>query len=436
MSSNSTEGSIHDDLHIVENTTAGPLNDDAASRVKSASVRADSESDNASIATAAGLPADEDIAEENESPQKKMAPKKDTWASRTFAPGSPFTATIAVIKATLGGAILSNTYEMAIGGYVSAVVLLMVFAVLNVLSLDMIVKTVEKTGKTSYATIIEYLYGRKVLYGFQIAMVIFCLGSSASYLVTVVDSLAPLFNQLTIDEPHAWYHIMLTSRYYLSLIMLGVIMYPICLVKSLGSLRYLTIVSIMGIFWLAIVALYLLGTNGMAPDFNTGVYFLIAIPFLLVFGPDSKSSVLLNMADWIPQGDVVVIIGFIWMAISFIGTYPFMVYPVRVAMINTFQPKRADFWGVVVVTIAVIISYLIDIALPDVSILMGIVGAISGSILCFIAPGAFCVSISKSKKFFDKENWLYSGFVIWGCITLLGGTAISVYEIIEYAKGS
>mmetsp|Transcript_1965 Transcript_1965/g.1614 ORF Transcript_1965/g.1614 Transcript_1965/m.1614 type:complete len:103 (+) Transcript_1965:149-457(+) len=74
-------------------------------------------------------------------------------------------------------------------------------------------------------------------------------------------SLGPLFNQLTIDEPHAWYHIMLTSRYYLSLIMLGIIMYPICLVKSLGSLRYLTIVSIMGIFWLAIVALYLLGSN-------------------------------------------------------------------------------------------------------------------------------------------------------------------------------
>mmetsp|Transcript_1964 Transcript_1964/g.1612 ORF Transcript_1964/g.1612 Transcript_1964/m.1612 type:complete len:80 (-) Transcript_1964:200-439(-) len=42
--------------------------------------------------------------------KEEMKPKKDTWASRTFAPGSPFTATIAVIKATLGGAILSNTY--------------------------------------------------------------------------------------------------------------------------------------------------------------------------------------------------------------------------------------------------------------------------------------------------------------------------------------
>ncbi|EEQ99924.1 10 transmembrane domain, possible aa transporter, putative [Perkinsus marinus ATCC 50983] len=363
-------------------------------------------------------------------------------------------------------------------------------AVLNVFSLEMIVKTVEKTGKTSYATIIEHLCGRKVLYGFQIAMVVFCLGSSASYLVTVVDSLAPLFNQLTIDDPNAWYHIMLTSRYYLSLIMLGIVMYPICLVKSLGSLRYLTIVSILGIFWLAIVALYLLGSNGISENFDRGhayapvswiaciegvttyifgfcnqanmpeiymemsnrspkklrsvavwsavictaVYFIIAIPFLLVFGSDAQSSVLLNMADWIPQGDVVVIIGFIWTGTSFIGTYPFMVYPVRVALINTFQPKRADFWGVVVVTIAVVISYLIDIALPDVSILMGIVGAIAGSILCFIAPGYFCISISKSKRFFAAENWLYAAFVILGCITLVGGTAISVYQILEFAE--
>ncbi|KAF4686372.1 Solute carrier 38 member [Perkinsus olseni] len=331
--------------------------------------------------------------------------------------------------------------------------------------LDMIVKTVEKTGKRSYATIIEYLYGRKILYVFQIAMVVFCLGSSASYLVTVVDSLAPLFNQLTINEPHAWYHIMLTSRYYLSLIMLGIVMYPICLVKSLGSLRYLTIVSILGMFWLAIVAFYLLGTYGMAADFkygqayapinwidclegvttyifgycnqanmpeiymemnprspkklrwvaiwsaivSTAVYFAIAIPFLLVFGPDSQSSVLLNMADYLPQG-------LPWSTRS--------------------EPKRADFWGVVAVTFAVVISYLIDIALPDVSILMGIVGAISGSILCFIAPGYFCISTSKSKKFFAPENWLYAAFVILGCITLVGGTAISVYEILQFAEGS
>ncbi|KAF4649237.1 Solute carrier 38 member [Perkinsus olseni] len=458
----STEGSVRDELAAVSHGVA-PLNDGLKPQMSGAS--------------------------ETSIPMEEMKPKKETtWASRTFAPGSSFTATIAVIKATLGGAILSNTYEMAIGGYVSAITLLILMAVLNVLSLDMIVKTVEKTGKRSYATIIEYLYGRKILYVFQIAMVVFCLGSSASYLVTVVDSLAPLFNQLTINEPHAWYHIMLTSRYYLSLIMLGIVMYPICLVKSLGSLRYLTIVSILGIFWLAVVALYLLGSNGISENFDRGhayapvswitciegvttyifgycnqanmpeiymemnprspkklrwvaiwsaivstaVYLVIAIPFLLVFGSDAKSSVLINMADWIPQGDVVVIIGFIWTGISFIGTYPFMVYPVRVALINTFEPKRADFWGVVVVTIAVIISYLIDIALPDVSILMGIVGAIAGSILCFIAPGYFCISTSKSKKFFARENWLYAAFVILGCITLVGGTAISVYQILEF----
>ncbi|KAF4678658.1 Solute carrier 38 member [Perkinsus olseni] len=432
----STEGSVRDELDAVSRGVA-PLNDGLKPQMSGPS--------------------------ETSIPMEEMKPKKDTWASRTFAPGSSFTATIAVIKATLGGAILSNTYEMAIGGYVSAITLLIFMAVLNVLSLDMIVKTVEKTGKRSYATIIEYLYGRKILYVFQIAMVVFCLGSSASYLVTVVDSLAPLFNQLTINEPHAWYHIMLTSR-------------------------YLTIVSILGMFWLAVVALYLLGSNGISENFDRGhayapvswitciegvttyifgycnqanmpeiymemnprspkklrwvaiwsaivstaVYLVIAIPFLLVFGSDAKSSVLINMADWIPQGDVVVIIGFIWTGISFIGTYPFMVYPVRVALINTFQPKRADFWGVVVVTIAVIISYLIDIALPDVSILMGIVGAIAGSILCFIAPGYFCISTSKSKKFSARENWLYAAFVILGCITLVGGTAISVYQILEF----
>ncbi|EER04480.1 amino acid transporter, putative [Perkinsus marinus ATCC 50983] len=153
--------------------------------------------------------------------------------------------------------------------------------------------------------------------------------------------------------------------------MLGIVMYPICLVKSLGSLGYLITVSILGIFcWIACiegVTTYIFGFCNQAnmPEIHiemsnrspkklrsvavwsavicTAVYFIIAISFLLVFGSDAQSSVLLNMADWIPQGDVVVIIGFIWTGISFIGTYPCMVYPVRVALINTFQPKRADF---------------------------------------------------------------------------------------------
>ncbi|KAF4700085.1 Solute carrier 38 member, partial [Perkinsus olseni] len=128
----STEGSVRDELAAVSHGVA-PLNDGLKPQMSGAS--------------------------ETSIPMEEMKPKKETWASRTFAPGSSFTATIAVIKATLGGAILSNTYEMAIGGYVSAITLLIFMAVLNVLSLDMIVKTVEKTGKRSYATIIEYLYG-------------------------------------------------------------------------------------------------------------------------------------------------------------------------------------------------------------------------------------------------------------------------------------
>ncbi|EER02065.1 hypothetical protein Pmar_PMAR009488, partial [Perkinsus marinus ATCC 50983] len=52
--------------------------------------------------------------------------------------------------------------------------------------------------------------------------------------------------------------------------MLGIVMYPICLVKSLGSLGYLITVSILGIFWLAIVALYLLGSNSISENFDRG----------------------------------------------------------------------------------------------------------------------------------------------------------------------
>mmetsp|Transcript_3780 Transcript_3780/g.4353 ORF Transcript_3780/g.4353 Transcript_3780/m.4353 type:complete len:109 (+) Transcript_3780:85-411(+) len=82
----STEGSVRDELDLVSQTIGVvPMNDGAKQQAVSST------------------------ASQASSLKEEMKPKKDTWASRTFAPGSPFTATIAVIKATLGGAILSNT---------------------------------------------------------------------------------------------------------------------------------------------------------------------------------------------------------------------------------------------------------------------------------------------------------------------------------------
>ncbi|EER06097.1 amino acid transporter, putative [Perkinsus marinus ATCC 50983] len=162
------------------------------------------------------------------------------------------------------------------------------------------------------------------------------------------------------------------------------------------------------------------------------VYLLISLCFTLVYGGDVDSSIILNLNEFIPEGNVIVIIGLILSAVAYIGTYPFTVYPVRVAVVTILKPKRPEFVGVITVTVVVILTYIIAACLPDISILLGVVGAISGSILCFLAPGGFNVAISKSKRLFAPENAKYTSIFMFGCFTLVVGTSVAAFQVVDY----
>ncbi|KAF4651568.1 Solute carrier 38 member [Perkinsus olseni] len=396
-----------------------------------------------------------------------------------LSPGSAGTATIAVIKATLGAAALSSTFAMVNGGFIFGILLLIMMAILMVYSLEMIVTAIEVSGKTSYAELVPYLFGNAVGYWFQAPIMIFCVGAGSGYLITVTDILSSLF--AAVVESDTWYGNLLTKRVYLSLLVLAVVLYPISLVRRMSSLRYLTLVSIFGIFYLGFVGVFLLATEGLSPDFTTNditfyaptgwvsclgaantfifafcnqcnipdiymemsdrsprkfrivaawassvclvVYLLISICFTLVYGSEVQSSIILNMNKFIPEGNVVVIIGLVLSAVAYIGTYPFTVYPVRVAVVTILRPKRPELVGVVTVTVVVLLTYIIAACLPDISIILGVVGAISGSILCFLAPGGFNIAVSKSKRLLAPENAKRTGIFIFGCFTLVVGTS-------------
>ncbi|KAF4663072.1 hypothetical protein FOL47_005918 [Perkinsus chesapeaki] len=303
---------------------------------------------------------------------RDSAPRKSRGL---LSPGSAVTATIAVIKATLGAAALSSTYAMVSGGFIFGISLLVVMCVLMVFSLEMIVTSMEITGKTSYAELVPHLFGNAIGYWFQAPVLVFCIGAGSSYLITVTDILISLFD--AVVESDTWYGTLLTRRIYLSLLVLVLILYPICLVKKMSSLRYLTLVSIFGIFYLGFVGIFLLASEGVSSDFTDGtvtfyaptgwvsclgaantfifafcnqcnipdiymemsdrspkkfrlvaawassaclfIYLLICICFMLVFGSEVESSIILNMSKFIPEGNAVVIIGLMLSAVAYIG---------------------------------------------------------------------------------------------------------------------
>mmetsp|Transcript_1814 Transcript_1814/g.1503 ORF Transcript_1814/g.1503 Transcript_1814/m.1503 type:complete len:186 (+) Transcript_1814:311-868(+) len=132
----------------------------------------------------------------------------------------------------------------------------------------------------------------------------------------------------------------------------------------------------------------------------------------LAFGMEVQSSVIINLGQFIAQGDVMVCISFALECITIIGAFPLVVYPQRssiVHFVSACLPPKNEWskrvYGWIVVVIIIGLSYAVAIALPDVNVMLGLVGSLTGSIVTFYSPAAFILKISKKPLLtFDLEH--------------------------------
>ncbi|KAF4676466.1 Solute carrier 38 member [Perkinsus chesapeaki] len=413
-----------------------------------------------------------------------------------IAPDGRFSAVFNLAAATLGAGALAVPISILNAGIVGGLLLLLCMGSLSLLSIWMITVACDATDKPTYEDLLDFLYGKRIGYVFDLVMVLFCFGTCVTYMITLFDILSPVLVHIIGPDPSNWFLALWVHRIPFTAILAVVVLLPLSLREHISEIRYVTFLGVLGVCFLAMTSVYVLARYGASDNLPTdmvspvngwtsmlaaintytfaycnqpnvpevyiqvrnvspkhflpvvawtificfSVYATIGIMCFFAFGVDLESSVIVNMGQYISHGDVMVCMAFALMCITVVGAFPLVVYPQRSSLvhaISAFSPPKTAFrrrvYGWIVVVIIIGLSYAVAIALPDVNVMLGLVGSLTGSIVTFYSPAAFILKISKKPLLtLDPLHIVCYVLIAVGTLAFLLGTYASIQGVIDY----
>merc|ERR550519_1056010 len=127
------------------------------------------------------------------------------------------------------------------------------------------------------------------------------------------------------------------------------------------------------------------------------IYILMGICGFLTFGEDTSSNIIHNLLPRICIPDIMVIVGFLGMAIAVTLAFPLNIFPIRysVETILLYNWESLDehrnVLRLIVTSSIVMLAWATAVLIPSISVVFSLVGAFSGSVVCYIAPALFFI---------------------------------------------
>ena len=410
-----------------------------------------------------------------------------------FKPGSASVCIMTLAKGTLGAGVLALSKKAMFTGIPFFLVLLCLGGYFTAKSIPMITKGADKTGKYGFEEITDSLFGRTTAIVLGVSMLLNCYGASIVYVIAIKDSLGALLNQVYLSTGNDWplYATLIIGGLILIplsiveklnslriLSMAGVVgvfftvasvVYALCLlgvspdletdssstantllvpqgdfvdvmtvicaitfafcnqynvpqlygemtVKTASSIRYVAIVS-------TLMAMVL--------------YVVTGICGYLCYGLSIEGDILANFTPLIESGSVLIYIGVIAVTWSVTMCHLLNNFPMRLSVLfflpSQFENNRAIKWGVPLFTAVSTIA--IALLFPYLNVVLGLVGSLTGSIICYIVPGMISLRVehleSKTqthwmKKFYNNPTEYI--MIVVGVIIGVVGTFCEVYS--------
>mmetsp|Transcript_75929 Transcript_75929/g.158350 ORF Transcript_75929/g.158350 Transcript_75929/m.158350 type:complete len:588 (-) Transcript_75929:124-1887(-) len=163
------------------------------------------------------------------------------------------------------------------------------------------------------------------------------------------------------------------------------------------------------------------------------VYLVMGIAGFLAFGEETAGNVLVNLQPKLCELDLIVVSGFTCMAFAVTMAFPLNIFPIRFTVetaiffkwphLNT--PSTRFLIGFTTVAA----SLLVAVIVPEINLVFELIGATTGSFVCFIGPGLMIFKL--------VPGGLNSGprlngaiLIVVGCLFLTLGTYSSILDVI------
>ncbi|CAD2221543.1 transmembrane amino acid transporter [Angomonas deanei] len=415
-----------------------------------------------------------------------IAPKRTNCFMRCMnkivPPGGLFASALTLCSSTLGAGILGLSAAFNDMGLVTALIILIICVFLTIFSLWLLAIAAERTGIHNYPGIVHALLGRGAGIFMAILLIINCIGGGVSYIVTLGDILKQIFDDESV--PH---YLRTTSglRLMQAVIWAGC-MLPLCIWKKIDSLRFASVVGVLFMIYFVICLVEnsgrYLNKNGWPKDMkyvNTGnsvcrtlgtiifacqvqmnafeiyhesanpssrtmfrnasfamglcgvLYVIAGVLGYAHFGSKVQSSILLQYQPRVDKEFWPAYFGIIF---KLCIAYALHQLPMRDGLYYFLKldvEKMNWCLNAAICAVLAAVNLILGIFIPDLSVVLGLTGSLTGSFIAFIIP-AFLYMYCGNWHLRSVGFLMYFGtwfLLLVGGIALTWGTIASLYGV-------
>lgn len=163
------------------------------------------------------------------------------------------------------------------------------------------------------------------------------------------------------------------------------------------------------------------------------VYLLMGVTGFLAFGENTNGNVLGNLQPMLCANDWIVRSGVAGMAFAVTMAYPLNIFPIRFSVETAlfYHKPQLDLPGMRtgIAVAAVACSLVVAIALPQINLVFELIGATTGSFVCFLGPGLLFHRLVPG-HICARHKFKALLLMVVGLVFLVLGTYSSVLDVI------
>lgn len=370
--------------------------------------------------------------------------------------GSPSVAIMTLAKGTLGAGILALPQKAMYSGVPIFLILLALGSYFTARSVEMITRGCRQAGQYVFEEVTERLLGRPVALGLGISMLLSCYGSSIAYIIAIRGALALVLDHVDeyIGHQGARFVIYVVG----AIVLVGMSVFEqlnsLRLVSLAGVVGvFITVASVLYALYadgisaslkkesfsgtlhaamspnggiVEIIGAISTVTFALCNQFNvpqvyeelhekrsntvrfiayvstalpTLLYALTALAGFLHSGSVAKDNIFLNFDSLIEEGKFVIYFGIFTVVLSIGICHILNNFPMRLS-VAFFLPQKWSKSGWIrdgVPLFTAISSIVIGTFFSNFSMVLGLLGAITGSVICYIVPALLSIKVEATR---------------------------------------
>ncbi len=371
--------------------------------------------------------------------------------------GSSLFAILTLVKGTLGVGILALPAKVGIGGIPLFVGLLLSTGYFTVQSVEMLSRGSSSSQKFVFEEISEILIGKPLSIVVGISMLINCFGSSVSYTIAIKQSLQTVFSPW---ENHCSFSLVQASLMIISILLCGCaysknisslwflsfvglvgvgctvisILYALSrfgVAENLSEEPDRSIITslvrsdqdILGLIGVVSTITFALTNQYSVPqvlkdmaDKSVGnvrgvaitsslipiaIYLIAGVCGFLCYGFDVKDDIVANFAELVSARDAWILVGISAIVLSVLSSFVLNNFAMKLSLLYFIPEKWHESFIVkyLLPPAATILTIACGLVYPNLSSLLGLIGASTGSIICYIGPAIISMGVPQTDAF-------------------------------------